>query len=565
MAGLRVAIMMWLWMLPFSASHAAGAPSSCMDDTVTSVETDPLLRVASAAPVTRVLPAAGDARIAYRAQKQPDTPQRFIAYERNHYDRARATSVEQTTEKVLPDYPADKSVVIHLDIDKEGDGFPLWHQRSFIVVECRGDAPVSWAPVVAYVSSPLAGLLWIPTALLIYALAITAVYQSRKKFLEAAKRDKEGLAEKYPSVFAMKPFEFRDFFNPIQLAANAFNQGSVQKMQVLMFSFVIGSLVLSLVLRTGTLANMSATVVALLGISGFGATVSQITYTTKTRLSFDNWAWLQTNHVLADDKVRGPEWKDLVLTNREFDVYKLQTIIFSLSVAAALLVDGASNLATFSIPEAMLGVLGLSQVVFVGGILVRPPATEDLDKRLVELRGAAQKVIEARARNTDVDENGKLLSVLPPGGKPAENAERQYRELVFQVMPMLESTLEIEADEAALLDATLPHDEKVSRKALRDALSKRASTDEIEISPSTVHACAERLSRLFAGLLRRHDNVSAVAVQAMSDAGDTALPLSDQQARQYIEAAAKKRNIPLSAAQVLQAVALLRSVLEKQK
>ncbi|WP_248320839.1 hypothetical protein [Caballeronia sp. Sq4a] len=479
MAGLRVAIAVWLCVLPLSALHAAGAPASCMNGTVTSVDTDASLRLASAAPVTRVLPAEGDARIAYSAQKSLDTPQHFFAYERGHRYRVRVTSVEQTTDKVLPDYPAEKSIVLHLDITKEGDGFPLWHRRSFVLVECRGDAPVSWAPVEASVSSPIVGLLWIPTASLIYALSITAVYLSRKKSVEGAKKNKDGLAEKYPSVFAMKPFEFRDFFNPIQLAANAFNQASVQKLQVLMFSFVIGSLVLSLVLRTGTLANMSATVVALLGISGFGATVSQITYTTKTRLSFDNWAWLQTNHVLADDKLRGPEWKDLVLTNREFDVYKLQTIIFSLSVAAALLVDGASNLATFSIPEAMLGVLGLSQVVFVGGILVRPPATEDLDKRLVELRGAAQKVIEARARNTDVDENGKLLSVLPPGGKPAENAARQYRELVFQVMPMLESTLEIEADEAALLDAILPQDEKLSRKALRDALLDGLSTNNI--------------------------------------------------------------------------------------
>ncbi len=394
--------------------------------------------------------------------------------------------------------------------------------------------------------------------MLVYGLAITAVSRSRKKLLEGLETGKS-LAEKYPSVFAMKPFRKYDYLNPIQLAANAFNQGSVQKLQVLMFSFVIGSLVLSQVLRTGTLANMSATVVALLGIPGFGATVSQITYTTKTRLSFDNWAWLQSNHVLADDTVRGPEWKDLVLTNREFDVYKLQTIIFSLSVATALIVDGASNLATFSIPDAMLGVLGLSQVVFVGGILVRPPATEDLDKRLVALRAAAQNVIEARARNTDVDAKGKLLDLLPPGGKPAQNAERQYRELVFEIMPMLESTLEIEADEAALLDATLPHDEKLSRKALRDALSEGLSTSDVELPSSAVQACAERLGRLLAGFLRRHENVSVVALQAMTDAGNSTLPLSDQQARQYIEAAAKRRNIPLSAAQVSQAVTLLRS------
>ncbi len=106
MAGIRVAILVCLCALPFPALDAAGAPPSCTDSTFTSVDTDPSLRLASAAPVTRVLPAEGDARIAYSAEKQSDTPQHFVAYERGHPYRARVTSVEQTTDKPLPDYPA---------------------------------------------------------------------------------------------------------------------------------------------------------------------------------------------------------------------------------------------------------------------------------------------------------------------------------------------------------------------------------------------------------------------------------------------------------------------------
>jgi hypothetical protein len=43
------------------------------------------------------------------------------------------------------------------------------------------------------------------------------------------------------------------------------------------------------------------------------------------------------------------------------------------------------------VPETLLGILGLSQVVYIGGILVRPPAVNDLDEALTKLRatGAA--------------------------------------------------------------------------------------------------------------------------------------------------------------------------------
>ncbi|KUZ71677.1 hypothetical protein WI37_25560 [Burkholderia ubonensis] len=365
-----------------------------------------------------------------------------------------------------------------------------------MIVECSGDTFQSWAPVHAYVSSPYVALFCIPVALLVYGLSIVSVYVSRKQTAEKQKTEGR-LAEKYPSVFAAKQFETIDFFNPIQLAANAFNQGSVQKMQVLMFSFLIGCLVLSLVLRTGTLADMSATVVGLLGISGIGAAVSQITYTTKTRLVFDNWAWLQSNGVLDRQEARGPQWKDLVLTNREFDVYKLQTIIFSLTVAVALVVGGASDLATFAIPSAMLGVLGLSQVVFVGGILVRPPATDDLDKTLSELRDAASKYTEALARNTDVDSDGKLLHTIPAGQPVAANAKRQYEQLVEKAIPMIESTLEIEVNKDSLLDAPLPLKEKERRKELRKRwdTTKKAMGDMTQPAPLMTAESVRALTR----------------------------------------------------------------------
>lgn len=417
--------------------------------------------------VTNALPAEGDARIVYKRPLEIATPQRFRIFEPAREAEINVVSAETPGVEVNADYPIKDSVVLHVDIPRQRHLFPLWHRRDFRVVECAGNQFKSWASVRAYVSSPFVAYWWIIVSLTVFALSISAVHQSREAV--RLKTGAEGrLAEKYPSVFASKPFETIDFFNPIQLTSNAFNQASVQKFQVLMFSFIVGSLVLSLVLRTGTLSDLSMTVVGLLGISGVGAAVSQITYTTKTRLSFENWAWLQTHDVFKKTNPRGPEWKDLVLTNREFDVYKLQTIIFSLAVAVALIFDGASNLASFQVPPTMLEVLGLSQVVFVGGILVRPPATEDLDKAIDALRGAAHNFTEALARGTDVGPDGKLLAHKPLDTPVADNARRQYLELVDSTIPMIESTLEVEVNDDALRDAPLPDEIKKNNKRMRE-------------------------------------------------------------------------------------------------
>jgi hypothetical protein len=134
----------------------------------------------------------------------------------------------------------------------------------------------------------------------------------------------------------------------------------------------------------------------------------------------------------------------------EFDVYKLQTIIFSIAVAFALIFAGASNLSSFTVPETLLGILGLSQVVYIGGILVRPPAVNDLDEALTKLRAAGEIVAAAKAQNTDTGPDGKLLASLSPGQKVAVNAQRQYDDLADRVIPMIESTLEVKADRTKL-------------------------------------------------------------------------------------------------------------------
>jgi hypothetical protein len=141
----------------------------------------------------------------------------------------------------------------------------------------------------------------------------------------------------------------------------------------------------------------------------------------------------------------------LVVTNGEFDVYKLQTLIFSLVVGVALLSAGEERLASFAVPQTLLGILGLSQIVYVAGKLAAPASIADLDDAITRLRQLQDKLQMAVAQNTDTDADGKLISPPPqPPVASAPNATRQYDKQADQVEVMLESTLGVVVNRATL-------------------------------------------------------------------------------------------------------------------
>src|SRR6202035_3683318 len=97
--------------------------------------------------------------------------------------------------------------------------------------------------------------------------------------------------------------------------------------------------------------------------------------------------------------VNSAKWRDIVTSDGEFDVYRYQNCIFSLVVGGALLSAGISQLASFTIPETLLGVLGLSQVVYVAGKLVSPASVADLNKSTAALRELERKFRLAASAN----------------------------------------------------------------------------------------------------------------------------------------------------------------------
>ncbi|OSJ32097.1 hypothetical protein BSZ19_19835 [Bradyrhizobium japonicum] len=207
------------------------------------------------------------------------------------------------------------------------------------------------------------------------------------------------------------------YFDPIAMTAGPDGKASLGKLQVLLFSLIVFGLITYFLLKTGALSDISSTVLLLMGIAGIGSTVAKGADNSRTTLSPDSRAYLLRKGWLPSARhtiVNEAHWRDLLTTDGEFDVYRYQSLIFSLVVAAALIIGGITQLSSFEIPQALLGILGLSQIVYIGGKLVTPTTMADLNKAIGDMRNLEQKVrVAAVAAN-----NNAIPVVLDPTASP---------------------------------------------------------------------------------------------------------------------------------------------------
>ena len=90
--------------------------------------------------------------------------------------------------------------------------------------------------------------------------------------------------------------------------------------------------------------------------------------------------WIQVGKGPVDNSKAS--WADFFSTDGEFDVYRYQSFIFALVVGGALIAAGVSQLSTFTIPDTILGIVGLSQAVYIAGKLVTRTNMADLNGTL---------------------------------------------------------------------------------------------------------------------------------------------------------------------------------------
>jgi hypothetical protein len=222
-----------------------------------------------------------------------------------------------------------------------------------------------------------------------------------------------------------RPDRWQSYFNPIPITAGVDGKASLGKLQVLMFSLIVFGLITYFLLKTGVLSDISSTVLLLLGITGVGSTVAKGADISRTTITPENRAWLLRKQWLPSTHNPAPadaHWRDLFTTEGEFDVYRYQSFIFSLVVGGALIIGGVTQLSSFEIPQTLLGILGLSQVVYIGGKLVTPTSMADLNKSIADLRGAEAKFRTAATTANNGAVPASVQQAIMPASQAAYDA-----------------------------------------------------------------------------------------------------------------------------------------------
>ena len=203
------------------------------------------------------------------------------------------------------------------------------------------------------------------------------------------------------SVSARDRWNSRLVLNPLKLIADDCGRSSLSNLQVFSFTLIVVWLAVYWLVREGELVAINLTVLGLLGIAVGGSGLGKTVDAARFRVSGDNWAWAKSRQWIARDftktsSTREPRFSDLVNSDQGFEVARFQAVVFSLVVGGSLLYNGATAanaeaFSSFTIGNAYLTLLGISQAVYVGGKAIGGNLVADLDSKLTEVRSLEQK------------------------------------------------------------------------------------------------------------------------------------------------------------------------------
>jgi hypothetical protein len=318
--------------------------------------------------------------------------------------------------------------VVTVSVPSPHCSWPPWQEAKVkLLAKIRPAAGGEASEKVILTGTVRISVFWFPLAVTlaivgaIYPGCAMIAWYVKKRRVQRAVASDPALA----TATAGKPPSFWSSLDPVQITANPFGRASLAKLQIFAFSLLVFALMLYYQLRTGILITLSTDILALLGISAAGATGGKLTYLAKRRLSFPNWAWLRRHNWLPsmqDDVSLRARWAELITDydGKEFDVYSFQMAIFSLIVAVALITTNLAGVEAFHIPAELLGLLGLSQSVFIVGRAAGTSAYQELDQALTDVRTKSGLYLVAKTEKT----------------KDPEAALKTYREAVQQAASM---------------------------------------------------------------------------------------------------------------------------------
>ena len=214
------------------------------------------------------------------------------------------------------------------------------------------------------------------------------------------------------SGFAVRNrWEHRIVLNPLKIISDSSGKASLSSAQVFFFTLIVLWLAIYWALHEGKLISIDNSVLGLLGIAIVGSGVGKITDSTRFRATGENWAWARRKKWIKKDFTRAslkrkPEIGDLLASDQGFDIARFQAVGFSLVVGISLLYKGATAadaeaFSKFTIDEAYLTLIGVSQGAYVGGKYVGNNLFRELNAKLDKVRSLEVAFISSVASSAE--------------------------------------------------------------------------------------------------------------------------------------------------------------------
>lgn len=222
---------------------------------------------------------------------------------------------------------------------------------------------------------------------------------------------------------------------------SANGQASLSQLQMLVFTLIVATLLFYQWLRTGLLQELSTDLLYLIGISTAGTAASQVATAVRKNLDPLTYAYAQQlgwfTAPVGDGGGKGRP-SGLLLTNRRFDIYKFQMLVFTCVIAAYVVASGADELGNIQISATLLTLMGMSQGAYVGG----RAAVDQLTPLQDQLRG--MQALQQRYRvNTDPEVSATLREQFR---RAAAQAGAMFGAMFGRVLPA--DMLDMPADAA---------------------------------------------------------------------------------------------------------------------
>jgi hypothetical protein len=183
-------------------------------------------------------------------------------------------------------------------------------------------------------------------------------------------------------------------------------KASLSQLQLMVFTLIVTTLLFYQWLRTGILQEISTDLLYLIGISATGAGGSQITDTIKKNLHESSYdfakkiGWFSAPLAGNNDAVK---MSSLLITNKRFDMFKFQMLVFTIVIAFYVTASGANELANIKISPTLLSLMGMSQ----GAYMVGKASSDSLGPLHDQL--SSMRIIQQQFLNSHHPEIKKML------------------------------------------------------------------------------------------------------------------------------------------------------------